>query len=86
MDQIGVGVWPKCSNSYYWAVDVGDTIWGPQAITQNPIYDGAHMMNVTPGQDAILTFIVSGWRLLLQLSCGYLTLLTFIKCVCLTRH
>jgi len=55
---MGVGVWPRCNGSYYWTVDFGDTIMGPQAITTNPIYDGAHMFNGTSQGAPVFTFMV----------------------------
>jgi len=62
MDQVGVGVWPACTNSYFWTVDVGYTLRGPQAITTNPIYEGAHMFNATSDGQIYINFIVSGQK------------------------
>jgi len=59
VDQIGVGVHPKCSKSYYWTVDVADTLLGPQAITKNPIYEGAHLFRLNAEGDGVINFYVS---------------------------
>ena len=59
VDQLGVGVWPKCANSYYYTVDVAGTLQGPQAITTNPIYEGAHQFYVTVQGNMAIKFFVS---------------------------
>ena len=61
VDQIGVGVWPKYSNSYYWTIDVGTTWKGPDAITSSPIYEGVHYHRLHPltGEVYQIYFMVS---------------------------
>jgi len=33
---------PRFVNSYYWTIDVADTLAGPDAVSSSPIYEGAH--------------------------------------------
>jgi len=52
-------MWPKCQNSYYWTVDVADTI---QSLTgqlpTNPIYDGAHRWLFDRPGNLVIEFLV----------------------------
>jgi len=59
VDQMGVGVWHQCEKSYYWAVNVADTLMGPQAITTNPIYEGVHQFLLLANAEISIQFIVS---------------------------